>query len=89
MENVAYFAIGGILGISYALFAISVAVYAGRKGKKPYYKKANDEYEDGIWICPECGATVGIFRFESVESSDAKNRYCSNCGLKIDWRRKT
>lgn len=55
----------------------AVAVHLKRKGKKPYYKKPTDKYEDGNYVCPRCGGSVGYY--------DMEDKYCSGCGQKIDW----
>lgn len=72
--EVAYFAGGCILGIAYALLAVTVAVYAGKKGEKPHRKEYGTE---NIWLCPNCGTYVG--------SDDIKYNFCSKCGRAIDW----
>lgn len=64
--------------ITFAVIA-SVAVLLSRKGKRSFYRNHVDEYDDGHWICPRCGAGVGW--------CDMEDKYCSDCGQKIDWRK--
>ena len=45
--------------------------------KKPVFKEAVDECDTDNWVCPECGEIVKIFRI--------REKYCDNCGQKIDW----
>ena len=71
--EVAYFAGGCILGIAYALLAVTVAVYAGKKGEKPHRRNGTEN----IWLCPNCGTYVG--------SDDIRYNFCAKCGQAIDW----
>ena len=45
--------------------------------KKPVYKESTDKHEDGCWVCPVCGGTVGVY--------DLRDKWCSDCGTMMDW----
>lgn len=68
---------GHLMGMITWLTIIAIVLFMGRSGRKPIYKKPTDKYEDGSWICPRCGGTVGFY--------DMADKYCSECGQKIDW----
>ena len=70
---------GYLTGMIIWLIIIAVAVLLGRTSKKPFYKKPKEQDEDGSWLCPRCGGTVGFY--------DMEDKYCSECGQKIDWRK--
>ena len=84
MNNDQLMYLGGYVAgmITWMIIAVIVAVvaYYRSKPRKPYYKKPVDEYDDGHWICPRCGAGVGYY--------DIEDKYCSECGQKIDWRKR-
>lgn len=58
----------------------AVAVILKRKGRKPYCRKSKDPDEEISYACPRCGGTVGVY--------DMEDKYCSDCGQKIDWRKR-
>ena len=72
------YAAGMITWMIIAVIAV-VAVCYINKPRKPYYKKPTDKYEDGSYVCPRCGGSVGYY--------DMEDKYCSDCGQKIDWRK--
>ena len=45
--------------------------------KKPVFKESTDKHEDGCWVCPVCGGTVGVY--------DLRDNWCSDCGTMMDW----
>ena len=45
--------------------------------KKPVFVEYTDKHEDGGWVCPVCGGTVGVYVL--------RDNWCSDCGMKIDW----
>ena len=48
--------------------------------KKPVFEEATEKYEDGCWKCSVCSSMVGVF--------DLRDKYCSECGTKVDWSEK-
>ena len=75
---IAGYAAGMIVSLIIAIIK-AVAVYCMFKAKKPYYRKPEED-EDATYICPRCGGTVGWY--------DIEEDYCSDCGQKIDWRKR-
>lgn len=71
---------GYLSGIITWIIITAAAVWLGRKGERPYYRKPKDQDEDISYACPRCGGTVGIY--------DMEDNYCSDCGQKIDWRKR-
>ena len=45
--------------------------------KKPVFEEYTDKLEDGCWVCPVCGGTVGVY--------DLRDNWCSDCGAMMDW----
>lgn len=73
------FSIGYISGMFTVIIVSAVAVAFASKGKQPEWVDISDKYDDGHWICPDCGADVSFY--------EQRNNYCSECGTKIDWRK--
>ena len=72
------YAAGMITSIIIVLIA-AVAVYCMAGPRKPYYRKPEED-EEATYACPRCGGTVGVY--------DMEDNYCSDCGQKIDWRKR-
>lgn len=47
------------------------------KPKKPTQMKSTNKLNSGYYECPECKNVVGV--------DDILNKYCPNCGQKLDW----
>ena len=72
-------AIGYIAGIFSTIIVGAVAVLFESKGKTPEWISIPNEHEEGHWICPDCGADVSFY--------ELRNNYCSEFGIKINWRK--
>lgn len=72
-------AIGYIAGMFSAIIAGAVAVAFYSRGKKPEWVDVPDKHNAGHWICPQCGTDVSFY--------ELRNKFCSECGTKIDWRK--
>lgn len=61
-------------------------------GKKPIEKHKmtwyGTEYPEAHFVCPTCGRWVGGYTITGGGENDwgyEKNKFCRECGQKIDW----
>lgn len=57
-----------------------------KEGLKPI--KSNDIYRSETWLCPNCNNFVGGYIITGRGDDDwsyEKNKFCRECGTKIDW----
>lgn len=73
--------VAGMLTWMIIMVIVAVAVHYISKPRKPYCRKPKDPDEEISYTCPRCGGVVGVY--------DMEDKYCSNCGQKIDWRKRS
>ncbi len=49
------------------------------------YVDAKEFYERDIYRCGSCNNVLIVDRYQRLEDKD-KNKYCSECGQRLDWR---
>jgi hypothetical protein len=55
---------------------------------KPVKSDERDNTGEYYWMCPSCGNKVGGYIITGSGSEDwscKKDKFCSECGTKIDW----
>ena len=59
-----------------------------KKGFKPVKSNSRDRTGEYYWLCPNCDGRVGGYIITGGGADDwgyEKDKFCRNCGTKIDW----
>lgn len=60
-----------------------------QKSLKPIRSADRDRSGEHYWLCPNCKTRVGGYIITGGGCDDwhyEKDKFCSECGTKIDWR---
>lgn len=61
-------------------FDLAVKALEEQEPQEPHYYDADDS-----WGCGNCGETVGYGEYNLLGLSPVKDKYCKECGKKVQW----